>query len=129
MSVIEKLEEKLVNYPQLEVLKKDNEITIKAKDEKGFDITLYDDSGRLTVAFGNWHNEFDTEEEAINIIGFGLSNECRLKEFKKGKTIYKWVVESLEDGKWVECFTTGLIFYPFWRKTSEEIFQNNVINS
>jgi hypothetical protein len=129
MSALEKLKTKLIKYPQLEVEGKGNEITIKAQDEQGFDITLYDDSGILTVAFGNWHCEFDTEEEALNIIAFGLSDECRLRELKKGKTIYKWVVESFVNGNWVHSYTTGLIFYPYWKSTTEIVYRNYVISS
>jgi len=133
MNPIEVIKEKLKKYPSLRFTEDKNSITVHTPNkETGFDVSLYIDTGSYstyTIAFGNWHNEFDTVDEALNMFAFGLSNECRLRELRKGNTIYKWVVESLVDGNWVKSYTTGLLIFPFWRKTTESVFQNNVITS
>lgn len=41
------------------------------------------------VYFNSWHEEFDDEDEALNCSAFGLSSECRLKEFNRNGEPYK----------------------------------------
>jgi hypothetical protein len=131
MSLIEEIKDKLRNYPSLSYSETENSITIHVPDrEAGFDISLYIDSGAYTaytVAFGNWHGPFDTEEEAGEFVAFGLSDQCRMRELSRGDTPYKWVVESFRNGKWVMVQEAGLLFFPFWKKKIEKVFQNSIM--
>jgi hypothetical protein len=69
----------------------------------GFTVTLHvGGEGGYTVFFDGWHEDFDNQEEALNCFAFGLSDECRLKECRRGSFAYKWTVESNEHGQWTE---------------------------
>ena len=117
MSLIDEIKHKLQKYSSLSYSESENCITIHAPDrEYGVDISLYIDKGKYTtytVAFGNWHGHFYTEEEAGEFVLFGLSSECRMREFARSNSPYKWVIESLQNGKWVMVQETGLLFFPF----------------
>jgi hypothetical protein len=129
MSLISEIKDKLKKHPSLSYSESENSITIHTPIKKtGFDISLYIDTGEytaFTVAFGNWHGQFDTEEEAGEFVAFGLSSECRMRELTRGNSPYKWVIESLQNGKWVLEQETGLLFFPFWKKKAEKIYQNS----
>jgi len=131
MSLINEIKYKLQKYPSLSYSESENSITIHTPNrETGFDISLYIDIGEYkayTVAFGNWHGPFDTEEEAGEFVAFGLSNECRVREIFRGKSPCKWVIESLQNGNWIMKQETGLLFFPFWKKKTEKIYQNSII--
>ena len=131
METLEQIKEKLLKYPSLSYSETKNSITIHTPNkESGFDITLYIDTNdypTYTVAFGNWHGHFDTAEKAIEFIDFGLSDHCRLREIFRGEIAYKWIIESLQDGKWVIAQETGAIFFPFWKRKVEKVYQNSVI--
>lgn len=131
MTLIKEIKDKLQNYPSLSYSESENSITIHTPNkETGFDISLYIDTGEYTaytVVFGNWHGQFDTGEEAGEFVALGLSSECRMREFSRGNSPYKWVVESLQNGKWEMVQETGLLFFPFWKKKSEKIYQNSII--
>lgn len=68
------------------------------------------------VSYDSWHEHFDNKEEALGCFGFAFSENCRLKVCLRGNYPYKWTVESLENGTWTEMSTTGLVFFPFWRR-------------
>ena len=131
MSLINEIKNKLQKHPSLNYSESENSITIHTPNiESGFDISLYIDRGEYkayTVAFGNWHGEFDTEEEAGEFVAFGLSSECRMRELARGSIPYKWIIESLQDGKWAMEQESGLLFFPFWKKKTETIYQNSII--
>jgi len=131
MSLINAIKDKLEKYPSLTYSESENNITIHTPNkETGFDITLYVDTNdytTYTVAFGNWHGQFDTEEKAGEFVAFGLSSECRMRELARGSNPYKWVIESLQNGEWVMVQETGLLFFPFWKKKTEKIYQNSII--
>ena len=107
----------------------DSSITVFPTDETGFTVTLTENSpDHFTVFFEGWHEDFTDAEEAMNAFAFGLSDECRLKESRRGSFAYKWTVESLEDGKWQADTTTGLLLFPFWRKPEIRYLQNKVLS-
>ena len=131
MSLINEIKDKLEKYPSLNYSESENRLTIHTPNkETGFDISLYIDIGEYTaytVAFGNWHGQFDSEEEAGEFVAFGLSSDCRMRELTRGNSPYKWVIESFQNGKWVMEQETGLLFIPFWKKKTEKIYQNSII--
>ncbi|MFB2681013.1 hypothetical protein [Shewanella mangrovisoli] len=127
MDCINQIKEKLKKYPDLR-WELDGS-TISVSPENGFTVWLVESEQGCTVGYNGWHEEFSDKNEALNCFAFGLSEQCRLKVFLKGKTEYKWVMEALEDGIWVSHSTTGIFFYPYWRKTKISYLQNHVISS
>ena len=68
-------------------------------------------------------------EEALDAVAFGLSEECRLKVECRGTFPYRWTVQSLEAGQWSADSTTGLLFYPLWRRKIVIYKLNSTIKS
>lgn len=127
-SVIENLKEKLNKYPDVPYTFDETSISFPASIG-GFGIMLETHEGGATVNFGVWHEEFEDENEAIDVVGFGLSEMCRLRILSRGQSDYKWIVEEKEDTGWEQKGEVGLLFWPFWRKKTERILQNHYIKA
>ncbi len=129
MTAIEEINERLKKYPHLKVDQKDGSLTIHPPSEEGFKVSICENPGEYTITFGDgWHEHFKDRGEALKCFSFGLSNECRLKVVYRGNQPHKWIVQYLEDDKWIDDSTTGLLMFPFWRSRSEKLFQNNIIS-
>ena len=128
MNVIDDIEQRLTKVPQAKYKRKNNSITVDPLDSDGFEVTLERHApDSYTIYFNGWHENFETDEEALNVFAGGLSSECRLKEYRRGGLPYRWTLESIENGKWIEQSTTGLIFFPFWMKLEIRVLQNRLI--
>lgn len=128
MNVIEELKRQLDTLPNARYEADDSSITVEPNDTDGFTVTLTKNSGNhYTVSFNGWHEDFEDIEETINVFGLGLSNECRLRECRRGNFAYKWTVEMLEDGGWQEHSTTALLLFPFWQKRQVRYLQNRLL--
>jgi hypothetical protein len=96
--------------------------------EDGFEVGLVVHGSEYLVSFDAWHVELASEAEALNLFALGLSDHCRLKEYRRGAFAYKWTMEYLADGEWTEDETTGLLVFPFWRKATMRYLQNRILN-
>jgi hypothetical protein len=95
----------------------------------GFAVGLLASRSRYTVYFDGWHEEFTSEEDALDCFAFGLSPACRLAIIFRGRTATKWIVESLHDGQWTRDSVTGLLLQAFWREARVVYRQNTLIVS
>ena len=127
MNVIEEIKDKLRKYPHLKYEENENSISIVPDSEHGFTVSLVVNGNTYTVSFDGWHEDFQDKEEALNCFAFGLSSDCRLKEYRRGNSAYRWTLESKEEEGWAEDSTTGLLFFPFWRKVEIRYLQNNIL--
>jgi hypothetical protein len=127
MNVIEEIKAKLQKYPHTKFETDSNSISVPPTSEDGFTVGLSVNQDSYTISFNGWHEDFQDKEEALNCFAFGLSSECRLKEYRRGDFAYRWTVESKENGEWAEDGTTGLFLFPFWMKKEVRYLQNNLI--
>ncbi len=128
MNPIEELKRRLDELPGARYEADSNSISVLPQNSHGFNVTLLQNSeASYTVFFNGWHEDFEDVEETVNVFGLGLSDECRLKEYRRGNIAYKWTVETLEDGQWLEHSTTSLLFFPFWRKREVQYLQNKLL--
>jgi hypothetical protein len=127
MNVIGEISSRLKKYPDLAVEETSDSISVSPIS--GFTVWVTDNGDSWTVGFEGWHEEFDNSDEALNCFAWGLSKECRLKTIKRGGKAHKWIAQNFENEKWVDESTTGLIFYPFWRKPEVTYEQNAIIDS
>ena len=128
MNLIDDIKTRLSRYPHIRYESDASSITVFPHSPDGFAVTLVVNDGNLyTISFEGWHEDFEGEE-ALNVFAFGLSYECRLKEYRRGNFAYKWTVEYLDDeGQWKEESTTGLLLFPFWKRSTVRYLQNNLI--
>ena len=125
MNVLDRVRESLrTKHPDLRYTDAHGAITVHAPAPGGFDVAITAD---LVVAYDGWHEHFDSPEQALECFAFGFSDQCRLKVSYRGKFAYQWTLEALEDGRWVEDGTTGLVFFPFWRPRRIEYRQNGLL--
>src|SRR4029077_5919119 len=96
--------------------------------ESGFKVGFDVAPGRYTVSFNGWHEDFDDVSEALDCFAYGLSDECRLKEYRRGNAAYRWAVEAKQKGQWVAHSETGLFLFPFWRRANVVYLQNSLIS-
>lgn len=127
MNTCEKIKAKLVGYPDVRFLEGPSAITVTPSDESGFRVAMLVRDDRFTVYFDGWHEEFESEEEALDCFAFGLSTSCRLAVVMRGSTPVKWIVEAVTDGIWRADSETGLLLQPFWRTARVVYRQNKLI--
>ena len=129
MPLIEEIKSKLSKYPAARYQSNTSSISVLPNSTDGFAVDIVvNGNNHYTVSFNGWHEDFEDEDEAKNVFAFGLSDECRLKECRRGSFAYKWTLESLEHGEWIEQSTTGLLIFPFWKKASVHYLQNNLLS-
>ena len=129
MNLIEEIKAKLQKYPHAKYESTANSISVFPTSNNGFTVGLTVNQNSYTVSFDGWHEDFESGEEALDCFAFGLSSECRLKEYRRGNFAYKWTVESKENGEWVEDGTTGLLLFPFWMSKEVRYLQNDLIGA
>ncbi|HUR99177.1 MAG TPA: hypothetical protein VMZ26_14010 [Pyrinomonadaceae bacterium] len=128
MTAIEEIQRRLAKYAHVRYEIQENSITVFPVSENGFEVTLLSaDDGSFSVFFDGWHGAFPDRKNALDCFSFGLSGECRLREFSRGGKAYKWTVEYRENNEWVAGSTTGLLGFAFWRPRSERCLQNSLV--
>jgi hypothetical protein len=127
VSAISKLKARLSAYPDVRFVEDANSLRIPLVDADGFDVALHEADGAWTVSFAGWHEECGSADEALDLVGMGLSDSVRLKVFSRGGADYKWTLEVRESSGWREESETGLLFFRFWRRPSIRYLQNRVL--
>ncbi|HKR59369.1 MAG TPA: hypothetical protein VJS64_06510 [Pyrinomonadaceae bacterium] len=128
MNPIEEIKSRLRKYPDVKYESTASSITVLALSDTGFNVGFEGAAGRYTVFFNGWHEEFSDAGEALDCFAFGLSDECRLKEHRRGHFAYRWTVEAKQNGQWVPDSETGLFLFPFWKHSEVVYLQNNLIS-
>jgi hypothetical protein len=105
-------------------------IEVSPSSSDGFTVGLLGSAAPFTVYFDGWHEDFATEEEALNCFTFGLSGGCRLRVEYRGRTPVKWTVQSREQtGEWVGISVVGMLLVPFWRPKRIVHLRNGVLEA
>ncbi len=128
LTAVEAILRRLREYPELCTDQTPDSVSVHPVSPTGFTVSLYQHSSGYSVSFEGWHEEFQTEEDALNCFAFGLSDECRLRVLSRGGFDYRWILQFLEDGEWHDESETGLLLFPFWRRREERILQNHSIS-
>ncbi len=129
MSVIDGICNRLKEYPSARFRADPNIVTVRQTSEDGFSVAFEVVDSGYRVSLDGWHEEFTSEEDALNCFAFGLSAECRLREVSHGGFPHKWTVECLRDGVWRGGSTTGLLLFPFFLPKKVRILQNGFIQT
>jgi len=127
MNVISKVKEKLQKYPEIRFQEDENSISVLPTLNNGFTVTLIIGYDNFKVFYNGWHEDFEDEEVALNCFALGLSTRCRLKEFRRDNEPYKWTLEYLEKGNWIEDSTISLFDFSFWQNQTIHYLQNDLI--
>ncbi|MDQ1160723.1 hypothetical protein QE422_001091 [Chryseobacterium sp. SORGH_AS 447] len=93
---------------------------------KNSDFWLSTTFGEWVVGYGLYHTHFSEEFENVDdgiIQAFDLlTNRIKTTKYIKGNTVFKTTVEiEYPDATLVNIGSSGLIFFPFWKKTKLEV--------
>ncbi len=127
MNPIEEIKTRLRKFPRVEYESDSSSISVLPTSDAGFTVMLEVGDGVYTVYYNGWHEDFEDAAEAFNCFSFGLSAECRMKEYRRGKFAYRWTIESKEGDGWVVDSTTALVIFPFWKRKEVVYLQNDLI--
>jgi hypothetical protein len=125
--VIATIQEKLQEHPELSVEHGERFIRVLPRDAQGFAVELHESGGNLVVSFDGWHEEFEHAEEALDCFAMGLSDGARLKVVSSGGLDCNWTLETRQGAEWAPYSTTGLLFFPYWKRKMTRYLQNRVI--
>ncbi len=126
MDVIARVQAKLANYPELRYTATADSIRAEPVDDSGFAVSLHVVAGKFVVHFDGWHEEFTSEDEAVNCFALGISGACRLAVTYRGSTPTKWVLETQQNDSWLPDSETALFLFPFWRRPRVVFKRNHV---
>jgi len=129
MSIIDEVCNRLKRYASARIRAGPNVVTVRPASESGFQVSLEVTDRQYRVSFDGWHQEFTSEEDAMNCFFFGLSAECRLRAISHGRFRHMWTVECLTDGVWRADSTTGLLLFPFFLPKKVRVLQNDLIKT
>jgi hypothetical protein len=129
MNAVERLRRWLQTHPILPFRVSDCSITVPPSAPTGFTLSLALAGEQFVVSFDGWHAHFTSEEEALQAFALGLTNECRLRVERRGRTECRWALERLTPAGWNEVSTVGLLLVPSWRKREVIYRQNAVLDS
>ncbi len=111
-------------------------LDIPKQSESGFDIMTEVFPSQIVVSADGPHHHFDdtknietTVQEALGLIRDLLSPAMRVVEYRSSGQPYKWHLESCRNGQWQREDTTGLFFYNFFGKRTQNIHQNHILPS
>jgi len=125
---LEILRPKLEYYGPVHLVeKKDGSVEIAPADESGFNVCAASADEGITVGYErwHWHEDFESDDEAMNCFMSGVFGESRLAVKKRGNFAHSWTAEVLTDGRWIPFSETAYFFFPFWRKSTILYLRNN----
>jgi hypothetical protein len=127
---IEEIEARLRKYPAVRYGMSSDSLRLDAPNDGGFPLAIRRaPEGGWAITFGQGlHCHFIRGEDAVAFFIFGLSATCRLREIHRGRSVCRAFAERREDSGWRTVQESGLLLYPFWRRSSEYVFQNTLLS-
>jgi hypothetical protein len=126
VDVIAEIKNRLRRYPHLRFSETSRSIEVLPPEQSGFPVALFVERNGYTVHFSGWHENFESPRDALNCFSYGLSGDCRLRVTYRGSMAHRWILEEHRNGRWVAESTTGLFFFPFWRRARTVVLQNRI---
>jgi hypothetical protein len=127
LRAIDRIRERAREFPQLVLTERAGWIELKPPGADSFSVGLAEDDHGYTVYFEGWHERAQSEDEALDLFAMGLSDHARLKVTSRGTTDHCWTLETRDGDGWKRGSTTGLVFFPFWRRRKVRYLQNHII--
>ncbi len=118
------------DHPGLRVEWRDSELVFPKAALGGFEVRLLPVSDGVVVLtdLGLHVHLEDTPSDAVrDALGLArdlLSADMRIVEHRAGPRAYRWSLERRAGGRWVGEAQTGLLFWNYFARRSERIYQN-----
>lgn len=120
------LVDKLKRHPELRYSERPGQVRVEAPEPNGFALELHSSHDCWTVYLGEagFHETFSSADEVMNFIAWCYSGGARVREFWRGSSPQKAILEAYEDGDWQEISLTGYFVFQFWMEQKEIVFTN-----
>lgn len=128
MGAIDRILERLARRKDVTFRREGDTLRVLPRDEQGFEVTLVRAHPGWTVSFDGWHQSFETEDQAVACVAFGMSDACRLRSWHRGGQALRFTVEARIEDEWVEGRTTGMLFFPVAHATEVRTRSNGFIH-
>ncbi|MBS4045865.1 MAG: hypothetical protein KG075_05945 [Alphaproteobacteria bacterium] len=130
MNPIDEIRTRLLQYPDVQYVASTDTLRMEAPQDGGFPIYIRRHAAAgWDVTFGEGLQcHFDDAAAATEFFSFGLSDQCRLREIRRGSVVHRACAERRKGDGWEVVQETIRLLYPFWRRPSEYIFQNILLS-
>jgi hypothetical protein len=127
---IDEIRARLRQHPEVRYVASTDTLRMEAPQPGGFPIYIRRDAtAGWDVTFGEGLQcHFDDAAAAAEFFSFGLSDQCRLREIRRGSVVHRAYAERHTESGWEVVQETVRLLYPFWRRPSEYIFQNILLS-
>ena len=109
-------------------------LDIPEECESGFPVTIEVYPDEIMVIGSGAHKNFHLDgnpdelvDEALGLVYDLLSPAMRIREYLAGGEPHKWAFEVSQDGQWMTEEIVGLLFWKYFGRRSEKIYQNQVL--
>jgi hypothetical protein len=110
-----------------------NDLVFPKAAQDGFDVIVRPHSeGLLVLTDVEIRDEIENDppeaaREALDLVRQMLSPDMRIRERSAGGQGYGWTLESLHEGRWMPVVQIGVLFWNYFARRSERIYQNRVL--
>ena len=104
-------------------------VTAVGPDHYEVDVTITGSEAVVTLGRG-WHEHFAVPADSgpvQQLVMLALTEAARLKVTSCGESEHAWTLETRVEGVWGRAGTTGLLFFPFWRRKRQRYLCNRYI--
>ena len=124
---LEKLMPELQRHGPVAVVQSDGRVAVAAQSETGFAVWAGVEDDGITVGYDgwHWHEEFESDDEALNCFLNGVFGKSRLAVSTRCGFAHSWTAEVLVNGAWVPVSTTGYFFFAFWCRRYVKYLRND----
>ena len=100
-------------------------LRVDASGPGGFDMSVMIEDGKYILYFGNWTEDFLSEDAARRTFEAALSGDARLRAETLAGRQWRWTLERRdEDGQWIAESTVAHVIWRFWGRR-ETIYLRN----
>ncbi len=105
-------------------------LAFPAQSHDGFEVRIVPAGRELIVFTQGYHEHLSGKpstivEQALGLVRDLLSPDMRIRERRAGGSPYRWVLERRAATGWEREASTGLLFWNWFGRRSERIYQNH----
>ncbi len=130
MKPIDEIRTRLLQHPDVQYVASTDTLRMEPAQADGFAMYIRRNAtSGWDVSFGEGLQcHFEDAVTAAEFFLFGLSDQCRLREIRRGSVVHRAYAERRQGDGWEVVQETTRLLYPFWRFPSERIFRNSLLN-
>ncbi len=120
----------LADHPDMPHHWRNDGLVFSGSDLDGFEVTLQPDGQGIVVLTGVGLHEHvegapaEAVRDALGLVRDLLSPDMRVRELRAGGRAYRWLLERRELDRWTCESQTGLLFWNYFARRSERVYQN-----